>query len=183
RDQFVTQIFDRHHEHLHCLTRKLSQQFYFDTQDADDILQDFYYKILKDFEKFKLNYEEKGVAYLSYILKNQFIDLYRKKQSLAKNKKEFVAQITMIVHQCVVEQNKDVENCMLQIKRQLKERDYQIVQMLIKGYSYEIIAIQLDINTNTVASAIKRIRKKLKPQLINWYSTLSLQRQVVRIAS
>ena len=67
-------LIDREHDFLSQLAMKLTKR----RDDADDLLQDTYYKALKNKDKFATGTNLKGWLYT--IMKNTFINNYRRKK-------------------------------------------------------------------------------------------------------
>jgi RNA polymerase sigma-70 factor (ECF subfamily) len=68
------QLIDSEHDFLSQLAMKLTKR----RDDADDLLQDTYYKALKNKDKFATGTNLKGWLYT--IMKNTFINNYRRKK-------------------------------------------------------------------------------------------------------
>ncbi len=146
-------------------------------QDAEDLVQETFMKAFKYFDKF-----EKGTnirAWLFKILKNTFINLYRKK-------KKTLPQIDFseIEENCenlIITQNKifeyteelsDLSSIDEEIKKALdglpEEYRKVIIMADIEGKSYKEIADKLNLPLGTVMSRLYRGRKNLEETLLNY---------------
>src|SRR6056300_546994 len=68
------ELIDREHDFLHQLAMKLTKR----QDDAQDLIQDTYFKALKNKDKFATGTNLKGWLYT--IMKNTFINNYRRKK-------------------------------------------------------------------------------------------------------
>ena len=149
-------------------------------QDAEDLVQETYYKAYKYYDKFQEGTNLK--AWLFKILKNTFINSYRKKQNVPP-KADFAdieGSFESIVSDEAPQQDqtKSPEEALLDkvldedVQRALDElsEDYRMVVLLadLEGFSYKEIAEILDIPVGTVMSRLYRGRRLLETALLKY---------------
>jgi RNA polymerase sigma-70 factor (ECF subfamily) len=147
-------------------------------QDAEDLIQETYLKAYKYYDKFEEGTNFK--AWLFKILKNTFINSYRKKQQaprqgdFAEIEDAFETQVSEEVRQ----QHKNPEDRMLEgvldadIQRAIRSLppDYRMAVLLadLEDLSYKEIASVLDVPVGTVMSRLYRGRKQLEACLLKY---------------
>lgn len=155
-------LINQHHSFLKQLALKLTKQM----DDADDLIQETFYKAIKNQDKYRTGTNLKGWLYT--IMKNTFINNYRKK----KNQNTFVDDTDNRYFINSGDNAKTVETDTLvdqeYIMRQIESIDKNYLEafmMHYNGYKYEEIAEILDIPLGTVKSRIFLARKKMMNKL------------------
>jgi len=155
-------ILDNQNDFLKQLALKLTKQL----DDAEDLMQDTYYKALKNQDKYEQGTNLKGWLYT--IMRNTFINNYRKK----KVQNTFVDETdnNYFIDQGInnrvdhADRNVDQEYIMRQIDT-IEKNYVEAFMMHYNGYKYEEIAEILDIPLGTVKSRIFLARKKMMEKL------------------
>ncbi len=148
-------------------------------QDAEDLLQETYLRAYKYYDKFQEGTNFK--AWLFKILKNTFINRYRKRQrqplknSFDEIEDAFESQLLespLTARGATPEEELMVDSLDQDVQRALEalSDDYRIAVELadLQGLSYREIAEQLDIPLGTVMSRLYRGRRKLEAVLLQY---------------
>ena len=164
KSQFGTLILN-HKSFLFQLAMKLTKN----SDDSDDLLQETYYKALKNSDKFQEGTNIKGWLYT--IMKNTFINAYRKK----KNQNTFVDDtdnkyfINMKETEKTVKTDGTVDQEYMMKQINSVEKTYvETFMMYYNGYKYEEIAEILGIPLGTVKSRIFLARRKMMAKLADY---------------
>ncbi len=151
-----------HESFLYQLAMKLTKS----PVDSDDLLQETYFKALKNSDKFQAGTNIKGWLYT--IMKNTFINAYRKK----KNQNTFVDEtenkyfLNMNETEKVVKTDARVDHETMMDQINSVEKTYvETFMMYYNGYKYEEIAEILAIPLGTVKSRIFLARRKMMAKL------------------
>lgn len=161
--EFRSQLID-----LKQSLTKLAYKLTSDEDDAKDLVQETFYKSLKYSDKFV---DETGFkAWTSAIMKNTFINSYRKK-ILHANYRDYNAELYFFNQTnstgC---DNPDTAYSVIEINqhiKKLKDKFRIPFEMHINGYKYKEIADTLTVNIGTVKSRIFSARKQLREKLIS----------------
>lgn len=158
-------LINQHHQFLKQLAMKLTKQ----GDDADDLIQETFYKAIKNQSKYRAGTNLKGWLYT--IMKNTFINNYRRK----KNQNTFVDDTENRYFINSGESTKSVDTDSLvdheYIMRQVESIDKNYLEafmMHYNGYKYEEIAEILEIPLGTVKSRIFLARKKMMAKLSDY---------------
>lgn len=147
-------------------------------QDAEDLVQETYLKAFRHYEKFQPGTNLK--AWLLKIMKNTFINDYRKRQlappesDFAEIEESFESQLSEeVTRQIKNPEQEALENVLDEdVQRALDElpADYRMVVLLadVEGFAYREIAEILDIPVGTVMSRLYRGRKKLEADMLRY---------------
>ena len=142
--------------------RMMALKFTKDDFDADDLIQDTLMKAVLYRANFKPGTNLK--AWLSTIMKNTFINSYRKKKSQQKYKD--MAQSAVIADVNLADftfLSEDIDKA----KSVLNTEERIMLNYVSNGFKYAEIAKHLDLPIGTVKSKIFYIRKKLLKELQN----------------
>ena len=147
-------------------------------QDAEDLVQETYLKAYRHFDKFQPGTNLK--AWLFKIMKNTFINDYRKRQlappesDFAEFEESFESELSEEATQQIKNPEQEaLENVLDEdVQRALDElpTDYRMVVLLadVEGFAYREIAEILDIPVGTVMSRLYRGRKKLEADMLRY---------------
>lgn len=155
-------LLDKQNGFLRQLALKLTKHF----DDAEDLIQDTYYKALKNKDKYTPGTNLKGWLYT--IMKNTFINNYRKSKLQntfvdETDNKYFIDQ-GMNNRVEFADAEVDQEYIMKQIDS-IEKNYVEAFMMHFNGYKYEEIAEILAIPLGTVKSRIFLARKKMMAKL------------------
>jgi RNA polymerase sigma-70 factor (ECF subfamily) len=134
-------------------------------EDAEDLMQDTLLKALRYKDNFQDGTNFKG--WLFTIMRNIFINNYKRKQLQNTWTDNSVNQHTLVNHSCqevnVLQQlsEKDIWNAI----HTLPEEYSKPFRMFIEGFHYEEIAAEMNIPMGTVKSRIFHARKRLSDTL------------------
>ena len=147
-------------------------------EDAEDLVQETYLKAYKHYDKFEAGTNLK--AWLFRIMKNTFINGYRKKQSQPpqSNFSEIEGSFENLVDSSALQQIKNPEQEFLaqvldedvQNAIDALREDYRMVLILVdlEGFSYKEAASILEVPVGTVMSRLYRGRRMLEQVLLEY---------------
>lgn len=143
---------------------KIAYKYTNQSSVADDLVQETVYKALKNINKFR-----KGTnlrAWLSIILRNSFINSYRKKSKYSNtdNVLSYVGDNDDYKEYNYGESNMQVAVIKEAIAELPESLQYPFM-LKFNGFSYKEIAAKIDIPLGTVKSRIHLARRKLKSKL------------------
>jgi RNA polymerase sigma-70 factor (ECF subfamily) len=140
--------------------------------DAEDLLQDTYLKVIQNENSYKEDTNLK--AWVITIMKNTFINNYRRKQ----RSKVFIDQSEDLLYLSNSvssnEDNADMHLYYTEINKKIqekKEEQKKPFEMFIDGYKYQEIADEMNISIGTVKSRIFFMRKRLMEELNDYVSS------------
>jgi RNA polymerase sigma-70 factor (ECF subfamily) len=148
-------------------------------EDAEDLVQETYFKAYKHYDKFEAGTNIK--AWLFRILKNSFINNYRKRQ--AQPPQSAFSEIeesleNLVAHQDAGQRIKDPEQEILDtildedVQKAIDalNEDYRLVIHLVdlEGFSYKEAAEILEVPVGTVMSRLYRGRRMLEQVLLKY---------------
>ncbi len=161
QSEFGTMILT-HQSFLHQLAFKLTR----DSEESDDLMQETFFKALKNQDKFQQGTNIKGWLYT--IMKNTFINAYRKR----KNQNTFVDETDNKYFINLGESEKTVQTdavvdreYMMNRINEVEKTYVETFMMYYNGYKYEEIAEILGIPLGTVKSRIFLARRKMMDKL------------------
>ena len=159
-------------QHLEYFARKLTNN----EDDAQDLLQETYYKAFKNYHQFENGTNSK--AWMFMILKNTFINNYRKlKREPAKLDYDEIEDIYENIKSDQAKDNNldlDFYNGLLddELSDALSKIPSKMREVFLlcdlEGYTYEDIAEITDIPIGTVRSRLHRARKLLQDELFGY---------------
>ncbi len=147
-------------------------------EDAEDLVQESYLKAYKYYDKFQEGTNFK--AWLFKILKNTFINSYRRRQArppqsdFAQIEDSFEAQVSDEVKRRIKSPEDELLEDVLDedVQRALDDlpTDYRMAVVLadLEGFSYKEIAEILELPVGTVMSRLYRGRKLLEASMLRY---------------
>ena len=147
-------------------------------EDAEDLVQESYLKAYKYYDKFQEGTNFK--AWLFKILKNTFINNYRRRQQrppqsdFAEIEESFETQVSDEVRRRIKSPEEELLEDVLDedVQRALDElpSDYRMAVLLadLEGFSYKEIAEILELPVGTVMSRLYRGRKLLEASMLSY---------------
>ena len=147
-------------------------------EDAEDLVQEAYLKAYKYYDKFQEGTNFK--AWLFKILKNTFINNYRRRQSrppqsdFAEIEESFETQVSEEVKRRIKSPEEELLEDVLDedVQRALDDlpTDYRMAVVLadLEGFSYKEIAEILELPVGTVMSRLYRGRKLLEESMLRY---------------
>ncbi len=158
--------------HIHSIYN-FAYRITFDEDDAKDLVQETYFKSFRFIDSFEKGTNAK--AWLFRILKNSFINEFRKKnkEPVKIDYQEVEAFYNsdevnhMITSNLQVEAVKEMIGDEVSIALNSLEVDFRTVIILcdIEGFSYEEMALILDVPIGTIRSRLHRARNLLREKL------------------
>lgn len=154
---FVQNIHEKHHADLLLFTRGKMQN----AKEGEEILQNFYLKLMKKHPVIFPKYKELGLRYLCGIISNLCNDRFkaqkkkRNKVSLDEHPMEIKIDGGDYCPTVIYERNHD------ELRPMLTELEYQLLVMRIQGFSHQDIAERLGISVSNASVMLYRIRKKI----------------------
>jgi RNA polymerase sigma-70 factor (ECF subfamily) len=158
--------------HIHSIYN-FAYRITFDEDDAKDLVQETYFKSFRFIDSFEKGTNAK--AWLFRILKNSFINEFRKKnkEPVKIDYQEVEAFYNsdevnhMITSNLQVEAIKEMIGDEVSIALNSLEVDFRTVIILcdIEGFSYEEMALILDVPIGTIRSRLHRARNLLREKL------------------
>jgi RNA polymerase sigma-70 factor (ECF subfamily) len=161
------QLLNSEYDFLSQLAFKLTRK----PDDAEDLIQDTYYKALKNKDKFSAGTNLKGWLYT--IMRNTFINNYRRKKNQNTFHDETESQYFLNSQEAPSDTLSDsgVDNEYIMNQIDSIEKHYtEAFFMHYNGYKYEEIAEKLDIPLGTVKSRIFLARKKMMEKLADQHN-------------
>lgn len=143
--------------------KQLAYRYTKNEQDALDLVQDTMCRVLQ-----KLNYFTEGTnlkAWISVIMRNTFINDYRKKRKMRLvdlDKREVISVCGS--EDSLAEYNLLDEELNTAILK-LNSRNQEVINLIKRGYNYKEMAVILNLPIGTVKSRIHLARKALRKVL------------------
>lgn len=142
---------------------KIAGKFTSDPNEKEELVQETFVRSLSSLHKFTGH--PKLVSWLYVIMKNVYINKYRKTALNRKAEKEIYesALSSPRVNNAAIA--KFIVNDIQSAMSTLSKENYTIFSMYIEGYSYREIGEYTDIKEGTIKTRIHHIRKQLKKRL------------------
>ncbi|SRR6266403_389303 len=146
------------------LFRHIMFKFYLNRDDADDLLQDVYYKMLNNIHKFKSDTNFKAWAYT--ITSRLFIDKYRVSK---KNQCVDVEDDTLELMLKSDRNGSDSLFLIQDIKKAIaaikNPRDKRLAEMYYDGFKYEEMVDELKVPMGTIKGRLHNVKAYLAKEL------------------
>lgn len=157
----ATAICKDYYEILLVYTKGLCKSFPAFPHPAEDMLHEFFLKVMADPQQFRNGYLDKGVGYFRRAIKNLMVDEYRKinihLQSIHATSEQKIPNV-QLRHISTADQQQLIYAL---IEHVLPAHWIPLFKLYIDGYSYKDIASGLDVPMGTVSSGIARAKTKL----------------------
>lgn len=155
--------FNQRFEELRPMMFAFAMKLTRNTEDANDLMQETSFRAFRSLERFKDGTHFK--SWISTILRNNFINEYRKRRT--RNKVEApVEEVSNAIANMQTSAGTPQSRVMMnELKEIISKLDdgYRIPFMMhYRGYAYDEISTQLDLKMGTVKSRIFYARKQLK---------------------
>ncbi len=164
-EKAYTFLVDEYHHKLCIYAESLSK----DRIKAEDIVQNVFLKIWEQRKKLKPGFSIKSYLYKSVY--NEFIDQYRKNQSLLALEKKYIEALNALVE----EDNETIERLFILVQKEIQNLPPKCKQVFLlskqEGFTNIEISEHLNISIKTVEARMTRafslIREKAKGKLGN----------------
>jgi RNA polymerase sigma factor (sigma-70 family) len=143
--------------------KRFAYSLTYDREAANDLVQETYLKALTNREKFVQNDNFKAWAFT--ILRNTFINEYRKNSKRRVNQDEEQKNLTMNMTRSNSSDSPETRIAVKELMYSINQLDEDFrtpLKMFYEGYKYKEIAEKLNMNIGTVKSKIFFSRKKLE---------------------
>ena len=154
--------FNNHFDQLQKRLLPSAYRLTHNVEDAKDLIQETALRAFNNKEKFEVGTNFR--AWVTTIMRNTFINIYRKKKNRATSSEPSDSYV--FVNEGHVEENSAGSNIMLDelknIIGDLDETYRKPFLMFFEGFKYDEIASDMDLPIGTVKSRIFFARKKLK---------------------
>lgn len=161
RNFFISELLENHRAALILQAHRLCRG---DKVEAAEVFQEFTLKMLEKSDLVYKGYKAKGVAYLSLMLKNTYLDMLRKKNRKSENEHQygsFTRSRQKTPEDIFVEQETEkIINDALK-SGNFNAEDREIYRMKLTGWKQSEIAEHKKMNDNTVYTKIHRMKNHL----------------------
>lgn len=163
KSDFIKHIHRNHHKTLYLYALKLCKRFKQLEDVADDLTQDLYLRLMEKWPAIQFKYAELGLPYLNKMMKNIFIDRYRKERSHENMKQTLSLYQEQSYELEELEQQEKMTATLSDYIKVLSDKEYTVLQYrIVEELSYEQIAFRMNIPTSTVGTHLRRAKQKVK---------------------
>lgn len=163
----INSIIHKHGKSLTVYARSLARSFRSFHLDENDLLQDFYLKILEKPNIYtKIKESDNQISYLFSILKHDALNVIKKNENrLNRETQIFFERFEYDIHTTTSLTEKNIKDFLDAFVTD--EVDKKIMSMRIQGYKYKEIADVLNIPANHIGVKINRMKGKIQKQLVD----------------
>lgn len=167
RDDFVRYIYQRYHKLLYLHALQLCKRFYHIEDRANDLMQDFYARLLEKYEYVEKQYDAQGIAYLFNMLRNALIDYHRSEESRRQMNQRYTLRLPSTYELEYPETAYQLSDSLSKaVLQQLSKQEQQVLEYRVgENLTYNQIANRLDFPINTVGTHLRRAIQKLRKEL------------------
>lgn len=159
-NQEILQLLQTNHQVLFDKALSFTKNIH----DAEDLLQELSFKVFKRKDAFQPG--TNFYAWSMTLLKNLFINGYRRKKRFISKSKDFIKIEYWGASSCENNGELNLEyQDVIDLVEDLGEQYKTPIMMYYKGYTYEEISQKLELPLGTTKSRIFIARKKLKEQI------------------
>jgi RNA polymerase sigma-70 factor (family 1) len=159
-EKAYTYLIDTYHHKLCIYANSLVKNIY----NAEDIVQNVFVKIWEQRTRLKSNHSIKSFLYK--LVYNEFIDQYRKNQSLFTLEKNYFDALNIVVHE---DDSESFDRILLAVKKEIQNLPPKCKEIFIlskqEGLTNIEIAEHLDVSIKTVEAQITKAFSLLRSTL------------------
>lgn len=151
------------------LVRFHARRYATNLTDAEDFMQEGFVALLRAMKQFDNSREIKFSSFAQTCMINSMKSLLRHEKSVAvptedllQKMENFGKYIDDDTPESIFIQKESYENCRTQVMAMLSNKEWDVLQCILHGCSYEQTAKQLKISLKSVDNAMQRIRKKMR---------------------
>ena len=132
---------------------------------ASDLIQDLYLSLQLNYPESRDHFEEKGLPYLYFIIKNANRDYQRKRKSILNYQTLMQQKEEPLIDMLHQSEEARIEELHRMFRPYLTPDELVIIVMYLQGYNGREIGEELKRNINTTNSKLTRIKNKLRNKL------------------
>lgn len=151
------------------LVRFHAGRYVSDYTDAEDFIQEGCIALLRAMKQFDASRNTKFSSFAQTCIINSMKSLLRREQSVAVPAEDLLQQMDEFgeltnddTPESILIQKESYENCRTQVMAMLSDKEWNILQCVLRGSSYIQTAKQLHISVKSVDNAMQRIRRKMR---------------------
>lgn len=161
----LDRIYRTYHPLLHAYALKLCKNEHQPDMAADDLIQDFYEKLLRKWHKIEQGYNQYGKNYLFGVMKHAYIDNIRSEERRV-NRQYFYTIGEPTTCEIELQPSKNSDTFPAYVHAILSKIEYKVLEyQVLKEWNYQKIADYLSIPKNTVGTHLRRAKLKLREAL------------------
>lgn len=148
--------------------RKFAYRLSSKKDDADDLVQETFLRVLQKKDRFADNVNFKSWTFT--IMKNIFVDMYRRNRKRDIPREQVIESFIIYQADPLSLENPDSTYFALEISQNIEQLEEKLrlpFSMYVEGYKYIEIADKLNLKLGTVKNRIFMTRKQLMKQLFS----------------